>query len=148
MEIARVFFYNPYSKIMKSIIMLVAVLSMSVVSCKTKKAASASATTSTTSTSTTTASTTANTSATGDNQGANVGKISHQYKSTGCETVIVIAAHDDVAEMTLIPKDKLSKDVDMDGQLIRFDYHALKMPQPAGCTVGVPAEITNITKLK
>ena len=34
------------------------------------------------------------------------------------------------------------------GQLIRFDYHALKMPQPAGCTVGVPAEITNITKLK
>ena len=127
--------------------MFTAVVSMSLVcSCKTKKTASASATTSTTSTASTTTTTTS--SATGDNQGANVGKVSHQYKSTGCETVVIIAAHDDVAEMTLIPKDKLSKDVDMDGQLIRFDYHALKMPQPAGCTTGVPAEITNITKLK
>lgn len=133
---------------MRSLIMLTAVVSMSLFySCKTKKAASTGATTSTTTgTSNTTSSST--TSATGDNQGANVGQVSHKYKSTGCETVIIVAAHDDVAEMTLIPKDKLSKDVDMDGQLIRFDYHALKMPQPAGCTTGVPAEITNITKLK
>ena len=147
MEFARVFFYNPYSKIMKSLIMLVAVVSMSLVySCKTKKAA-ANTTASTTSTATST-NTNTSTSATGDNQGVNVGKVSHKYKSTGCETVVIIAAHDDVAEVTLIPKDKLSKDVDMDGQLIRFDYHPLKMAQPAGCTVGMPAEITNITKLK
>jgi hypothetical protein len=134
---------------MKSIITLVAVISMSFVSCKTKNAASANSNAIlTTTTANSTNVSTETSSATGDNQGVYVGKLSHQYKSTGCETVIIIAAQDDAAEMTLIPKDKLSKDVDVDGQLIRFDYRPLKMPQPAGCNVGIPAEITNITKLK
>lgn len=82
------------------------------------------------------------------NQGAHAGKVSHKYRAGGCETVIIINAHDDVAEITLIPKDKLNKDIDVDGQNITFDYHPLKMPQPAGCAVGIPAEISNITKLK
>ncbi len=133
---------------MKSIITLVAVISMSFVSCKTPKVASTNSITTNTTLTTSTNLSTETSSATGDNQGVYVGKLSHQYKSTGCETVIIIASHDDVAEMTLIPKDKLSKDVDVDGQLIRFDYRPLKMPQPAGCNVGMPAEITNITKLK
>lgn len=116
--------------------------------CKTKKSAKAAAS----STSTTSANASVNTgdtgtSSTGNNEGVNTGKISHKYHATGCETVIIINSEDG-SEITLIPKDKLSKDVDMDGQLIRFDYRALKMPQPAGCAVGIPAEITNITKLK
>lgn len=124
-------------------------------SCKTKKGATAS-TTPTSSTSSTpgtsgtiavnsmeTTNTTASTT-----QGAHAGKVSHKYRSGGCETVIIINAHDDVAEIVLIPKDKLNKDIDVDGQNITFDYHPLKMPQPAGCTVGIPAEISNITKLK
>ncbi|HEY0029271.1 MAG TPA: hypothetical protein VGC65_00820 [Bacteroidia bacterium] len=124
--------------------------------CKTKKGATSSTTTTTTTssssstpgTSTTTTVTETNTSTSSNNQGAHAGKVSHKYRAGGCETVIVILAHDDIAEITLIPKDKLNKDIDVDGQTILFDYHPLKMPQPEGCTVGIPAEITNITKLK
>lgn len=130
-------------------------------SCKTKKSATTSATTTTTSssstpgvsgttttTTTTTTMETTNTTASSPNQGAHAGKVSHKYRAGGCETVIVIMAHDDVAEITLIPKDKLNKDIDVEGQTITFDYQPLKMPQPAGCTVGIPAEISNVTKLK
>ncbi len=125
-------------------------------SCKSKKGATASATATTSSSSTpgvsgttnTTTMETTNTTASNNNQGAHAGKVSHKYRAGGCETVIIINAHDDVAEITLIPKDKLNKDIDVDGQNITFDYHPLKMPQPEGCTAGIPAEISNITKLK
>lgn len=144
---------------MKSIFIILAiVVSATTTSCKAKKGASASATTATTSssstpgvsgtTATTTTMETTNTTASNNNQGAHAGKVSHKYRAGGCETVIIIMAHDDVAEITLIPKDKLNKDIDVDGQNITFDYQPLKMPQPAGCTVGMPAAISNITKLK
>lgn len=129
---------------MKSIIIILALFISLGTACKTKKSAIAT-TRSTTSASVQTGDT--GTSATGNNEGINTGKISHKYRSTGCETVIIIQSEGG-SEITLIPKDKLSNDVDMDGQLIRFDYKTLKMPQPAGCNVGMPAEITNITKLK
>ncbi len=117
-------------------------------SCKTKKAATTSSSSASSSTTvSTTTSTETNTTASGENQGANVGKVSHKYRTSGCETVIVFTSAEGT-EMTLIPKDKLNKDIDVDGQTIKFDYHPLRMPQPAGCTVGIPAEITNITKLK
>jgi len=156
MGFARVFCLKPILIIMKSILLILAVVisSATVTSCKSKKAAtattsgsSASSTGSNGSTATTTMETT-NTTASGTNQGAHAGKVSHKYRATGCETVIVIMAHDDVAEITLIPKDKLNKDIDVDGQNITFDYQPLKMPQPAGCATGIPAEISNITKLK
>lgn len=123
-----------------------------VASCKTKKAAGAttsSSTSNTTSSSSgsTTISTETNTTASGENQGAYVGKVSHKYVAGGCSSVIVFTSAEGT-ETTLIPKDKLNKDIDVDGQNIKFDYRPLKMPQPAGCTVGIPAEITNITKLK
>lgn len=143
---------------MKSILIILAfAVSFTATSCKAKKGASASTTATTSSSSTpgvsgTTATTTTmettNTTASSNNQGAHAGKVSHKYRSGGCETVIIIMAHDDVAEVTLIPKDKLNKDIDVDGQNITFDYQPLKMPQPAGCTVGMPASISNITKLK
>ncbi len=141
---------------MKSIaIILVMLVSLSsATGCKTKKAGSSTSTATSSSSSTpgvsvttNTSTTETNTTASGDNQGAYVGKVSHKYRAAGCETVIVFNGEDG-AEVTLIPKDKLSKDVDVDGQILKFDYRPLKMPQPAGCTVGIPAEISNITKLK
>ena len=139
-----------------SLFILAATVSISIAtSCKAKKGATASTTPTSSSSSTPGTSgtiainsmETTNTTV-GTNQGAHAGKISHKYRAGGCETVIIINAHDDVAEITLIPKDKLNKDIDVDGQNITFDYHPLKMPQPVGCTVGIPAEISNITKLK
>lgn len=141
---------------MKSLLFILALtVSVCATSCKTKKGATASTTPTSSSTSTpgesgtiaVTTMETTNTS-TSTTQGAHAGKVSHKYRAGGCETVIIINAHDDVAEIVLIPKDKLNKDIDVDGQNITFDYHPLKMPQPAGCTVGIPAEISNITKLK
>lgn len=147
---------------MKSILFILAfaVSVTTATSCKAKKGATASTTTTTsssstpgvsgttTTTTTTTTMETTNTTASSNNQGAHAGKVSHKYRAGGCETVIIIMAHDDVAEITLIPKDKLNKDIDVDGQNITFDYQPLKMPQPAGCTVGIPSTISNITKLK
>ena len=124
----------------------------SATSCKSKKGAtSTTAATSSTSSTTSTNTTTTTTSTTGsmeegNNQGAFVGRVSHKYREGGCSTVIIIKG--ETGDITLIPKDKLQEDVDKDGQLIKFDYRALKMPQPAGCTVGIPAEIRNINKMK
>ena len=78
-----------------------------------------------------------------DNSSKTIGKISHQYRSTGCSTVIVVTNSD--GELTLIPKDKLDNKLDKDGIEIYFNYQTLRMPQPANCNVGLPAEITNIT---
>ena len=137
---------------MKSILFILTVVisAASVTSCKSKKAAtsSLSSSSSTSANSTNTATMGTSTTASSDTQGVNAGKVSHKYRATGCETVIIIMSHDDVAEVVLIPKDKLNADIDIDGQNITFDYRPLKMPQPAGCNVGIPAEITNITKLK
>ena len=40
----------------------------------------------------------------------------------------------------------LADDMDKDGLNIYFDYQPLKMKNPEGCNVGIPAEITNISK--
>jgi hypothetical protein len=76
-----------------------------------------------------------------------VGTVSHQYKATGCATVIVIK-QEGADDITLIPKDKLNSKFDVDGLKVSFNYQPLKMPQPQGCNVGMPAEITNISKSK
>ena len=143
---------------MRSIVIMLTMFIAVGTSCKAKKAAKSSATTTTTTTTTTVQTSTpgtsdsagaiTNTTASGANQGAHAGKVSHKYRASGCETVIIIQPSEGTEEITLIPKDKLNKDIDVDGQTITFDYHPLKMPQPAGCSVGLPAEITNITKLK
>jgi hypothetical protein len=131
------------------IILLSLVYTTATTSCKSKKGATSttsSSSTTTSSTSSTSSSSTSSTTEVGNNQGMYVGKVSHKYSAGGCSTVIVISG--EAGDTVLIPKDKLAKDVDVDGQLIKFDYRALKMPQPAGCTTGIPAEITNINKMK
>lgn len=160
MGFVRVFFIitNSFSSMKTILVTLSLALSITAgTSCKTKKAAStSSASTTTTANSSSTPGTsgtgttvmTTNTTASDSNQGAHAGKVSHKYRESGCATVIIIQATGETGEIILIPKDKLNTDIDMDGQTITFDYRPLKMPQPAGCTVGIPAEITNITKLK
>ncbi len=80
-------------------------------------------------------------------KGATLGKVSFKYKETGCSSVIVITTEDGT-ESVLIPKDKLDSKFDKDGLEIYFDYTGLRMPQPAGCTTGIPAQITNISVKK
>jgi hypothetical protein len=46
----------------------------------------------------------------------------------------------------LIPRDTLSPEFDIDGLEIFFNYRKLKMPNPKGCSVGIPAEIKDISK--
>jgi hypothetical protein len=123
--------------LMKKYIFILLISVTAVTACKSKKntaSSSASASSSSSSTASIVAASAGNTT----------GKVSHKYRSTGCATVIVFSQ--DGNEMTLIPKDKLTSEFDVDGLEIRFNYHSLKMPNPAGCNVGMPAEITDISK--
>jgi hypothetical protein len=52
----------------------------------------------------------------------------------------------DETELTLIPKDKLPSEMDVDGLEVKFNYRTLRMAQPEGCTTGQPAEITDLSK--
>lgn len=79
-------------------------------------------------------------------KGNTLGKVSHQYSATGCTTVVIVKLEGQENPLTLIPKDKLASSFDVDGQEILFNYRTLKMPQPAGCNVGIPAELTEISK--
>jgi hypothetical protein len=73
-----------------------------------------------------------------------IGKVSHQYRATGCATVIIVTK--DTENLVLIPKDKLANEMDVDGLEISFNYRTLKMPQPAGCSKGIPAALTDVEK--
>jgi len=77
-----------------------------------------------------------------------LGKVSHRYRASGCNTVIEVKLEGEGEIQTLIPKDKLSKEIDVDGTEIYFNFLVLRMPQPAGCSVGQPAEITDIVVKK
>lgn len=104
---------------MKSYLIIFTIVATIITSCKTKETTTSSV------------------------MGKTSGKVSHEYKAGGCSAVIV--TNDGV---TLIPKDDLQKEFDVDGLNVTFDYITLKMPQPAGCTTGIPAEITNLGKVK
>jgi len=78
--------------------------------------------------------------------GTTLGKVSHQYRATGCATVVIVKRDDSQQPITLIPRDTLSEIFDVDGLEIYFNYHPLKMRNPAGCKVGIPAELTDISK--
>ncbi len=70
------------------------------------------------------------------------GKVSHQYKATGCATVIIVKNGDEI--ITLIPSEKLPEQMDVDGLEISFDYRPLRMHNPEGCNAGFPAQLTNL----
>ena len=72
------------------------------------------------------------------------GKVSHQYKSAGCETVIVCKKAQDT--LLLIPMNPLEK-FDKDGTEISFNYRILKVHNPKGCK-GIPVQVSNIKEEK
>ena len=79
-------------------------------------------------------------------RGKSIGKVSHQYRAGGCNSVIIVEMVGPASYIVLIPKDKLPDSFDKDGMEIYFDYHPLKMPNPPGCIEGMPVEIFNISK--
>jgi hypothetical protein len=117
---------------MKKYIFFFLISACAATACKSKKTTAASSSSSSSSSSLMTST------------GNTTGKVSHKYRSTGCATVIVY--NQDGNEITLIPKDKLASEFDVDGLEITFNHHPLKMPNPAGCNAGMPAEITDIAK--
>ena len=119
---------------MKNILLFASVFTLTFGSCKTKQAT----------VTTTAASIPMQVAAKASDQTR--GKVSHQYRSTGCSTVIIVKSGQEV--ITLIPKDKLPEQFDKDGLEIRFDYLPLKMHNPAGCNTGFPATISNIKAAK
>ena len=76
-----------------------------------------------------------------------LGKVSHKYKASGCSSVIEVKLEGDEIQ-TLIPKDKLAKEFDIEGTVLYFNFLVLRMPQPTGCSVGQPAEINDIVMKK
>ena len=77
-----------------------------------------------------------------------LGKVSHRYKTAGCNTVIEVKLEGEGEIQTLIPKDKLAQEIDVNGTEIYFNFLLLRMPQPEGCKVGQPADITDIVLKK
>ncbi|MFH0865214.1 MAG: hypothetical protein V1904_03410 [Bacteroidota bacterium] len=77
--------------------------------------------------------------------GTTLGKVSHLYRETGCATVVIVSKEEQ-QELTLIPIDTLLKEYDTDGMEIYFNYRTLKVKNPAGCSVGIPAMLTDISK--
>ncbi len=71
------------------------------------------------------------------------GRVSHQYRATGCLTVILVDKPGEAH--VLIPREQLASKYDKDGLELNFNYHLLKMPNPKGCEVGIPAELSNIS---
>ena len=76
--------------------------------------------------------------------GNTIGKVSHQYASKGCATVLIVNTEGG-EELVLIPHIPLENKFDREGLELYFNYHPLKMPQPPGCEKGMPAEITDIS---
>ena len=81
-----------------------------------------------------------------EHTGVTLGRVSHQYRATGCATVVIINWEKPDEQITLIPLDTLSKEFDVDGEEIYFNYHPLKRMNPPGCTAGFPAELSAISK--
>ena len=77
-------------------------------------------------------------------QNLSEGTVSHQYRAGGCKTVIKVA-QPEADTLVLIPSNSLGK-FDVDGLKIMFSYRQLRMPNPEGCSVGMPAEIITIKK--
>ena len=71
------------------------------------------------------------------------GNVSHKYRETGCKTVIIVSSTDE--PLVLIPSQDLPDKFDKDGLEILFNYRPLRIKNPAGCLVGIPAELSDIS---
>lgn len=76
------------------------------------------------------------------------GRVSHQFRASGCATVIVVESANPDDALILIPSENLPVKFDIDGMLLTFNFHTLRMHNPEGCMQGIPAEISDISKAK
>ena len=79
-----------------------------------------------------------------EHAGNTLGKVSHQFSSSGCSIVVIIKKEQD--NLILLPKDILPKEYDIDGLELYFNYRLLKMKNSDGCNDGLPAQLTDILK--
>lgn len=115
---------------MKQFFLLGAILCVVNIACKTKHEVSKS-----------------NTTEIATPKGASFGKVSHQYRAGGCATVVLVYENNNLnGKLVIIPMNPLPQGIDVDGLEIYFDYRTLKMPNPNGCSVGIPAELKNVSK--
>ena len=70
------------------------------------------------------------------------GKVSHQFKINGCETIIVCTKVNEADTLYLIPMTPLGK-FDTDELKISFRYRVLRIHNPKGCK-GIPVQISKI----
>jgi hypothetical protein len=73
------------------------------------------------------------------------GKVSHEFRATGCNTVIVVKTDDAANPLVLIPISPLPAEFDKDGIDLYFNYRLSRMKNPEGCMKGIPAEVTDIS---
>jgi hypothetical protein len=69
------------------------------------------------------------------------GKVSHQYKTKGCGTVILVEKD----SLVLLPQ-ALQPEFDQDGLVISFQYHPLRKRNPEGCDIGFPVELSDVAR--
>ena len=75
------------------------------------------------------------------------GTVSHQYKSAGCETIIICKSIDTSDTLFLIPMTSLEK-FDVNNLKISFSYRILRVHNPKGCKQGIPAQIFDVKLVK
>lgn len=73
------------------------------------------------------------------------GNVSHEYRATGCNTVLVVKTDDAANPLVLIPISPLPAEFDKDGIDLYFNYRLSRMKNPEGCAKGIPAEVTDIS---
>jgi hypothetical protein len=78
--------------------------------------------------------------------GKTLGKVSHQFHSKNCSTVIIVLKES--KELILEPVNKLEKDIDVDGLSIKFIYQNSRKVQNQDCLYGIPAIISEIEIVK
>jgi hypothetical protein len=71
-----------------------------------------------------------------------VGIVSHQYKSSGCGTIVLYKREIEKDTLFLIPMTSLGE-FDKDGLEISFNYRMLRVHNPKGCK-GIPVQLSDI----
>lgn len=72
------------------------------------------------------------------------GIVSHKYKNEGCKTIIIVENNKESKQLILIPLKGFDEKFDKDNFKIKFDYLPLRIKNPEGCNIGIPAAISNI----
>ncbi len=73
------------------------------------------------------------------------GIVSHKYQKEGCKTIIVVGNIKESKQLILIPVKGFDEKFDKDNLKIKFDYLPLRIKNPEGCNLGIPAIISNIS---